>query len=298
MEVEKYAHSGWLFSWKKKLLRLSKEQDEIIIWSPHGMKAFKKAVVPIRELVGVTYGAYTCTFKNLSPVNLPPNWAAFSLIGRDRTYDFSAREPDVVECCVRTLQRLLYERRSSPILDSSHSSLSNHMPACHHGPSKGHKTHMACPQMGAFEPWRLGFFLWMRLRFRLQEAAQQRNIRLDHMLWTVFITCAFISTSDVTKAKFIDMAEKLQVEHAFPTQGLESRPQGLEVRDLSAKIKFQKEREMEILKDRYECDIGQFLPHAPAAVHQVDRRRHHSAPSPEPNGGRDSHSPFSSSSAA
>merc|ERR1712146_265641 len=81
------------------------------------------------------------------------------------------------------------------------------------------------------------------------------------------MTCAFLSTSDVTKARFIDMAEKLQEEHKI------GMPKGTEVRDLSAKMKFQKEREMDIVKDRYECNIHVFLPHAPQAVATVGASR-------------------------
>lgn len=147
---------------------------------------------------------------------------------------------------MRTFQQLVWKRRA--VLKDHH-----------------HHANLICPSLGAFEPWPLGFFLWMRLRFRLQEEAQKRNLRPDHMLWTVFMKCAFLTTNEVQKARFIDMAEKLQNEHAFEA--------GLgEMRDLSVKIRFQKEREMDIVKNRYECNIATFLPRAPSAV--VGGERH------------------------
>jgi len=38
------------------------------------------------------------------------------------------------------------------------------------------------------------------------------------------------------------------------------------MRDLYLKIRFQKERVLEIVEDRYECHIHTFLPRAPSAV--------------------------------
>jgi len=244
--------------------------------------------VPVNDILGVVFGAYTCTFKKQRTVDLPPHWAAFSLVGRSRTYDFSARDPEVVECCVRMLQRVVWDRRSpfcSPALgmlpeggsEAVHSSDNGGdasqesrqgtpaISASASGTSGASASGPPCPDLGAFEPWPLGFFLWMRLRFRLQEEAQKKSLSPDQMLWTVFMRCAFLSSDEVSKARFIDMAEKLQQENDFRD------PSGAEMRELSLKIRFQKEREMDIVKDRYECHIETFLPRAPRAV--VGRRQ-------------------------
>jgi len=255
VQVDKYCYSGWLFSRKKKLLRLSKDKEELIFGAMH--HSAWQVTVPLKELIGVVFGAYTLTFKKQSAKSSPPHWAAFSLVARDRTYDFSCRDPEIVECCVRTFQQLIWDRRYSLAIGKSPK------------PSIAIKCGRAeeiidrdrdiiCPGLGAFRPWPTGFFLWMRLRFRLQEEAQKRNLEPDHMLWTVFMRAAFLSDNEVTKARFIDMAEKLQTEHAFTLAN--------EMRDLSVKIQFQKEREMDIVKDRYECHIDTFLPSAPTAV--------------------------------
>jgi len=253
VEVDKYCYNGWLFSCKKKLLKLSQNRQELHFWPLHRSEAWK-VTVPIRDLIGVVFGAYTCTFKKQSSSTLPPHWAAFSLISRSRTYDFSARDPEVVESCVRTFQQLIWDKRATLQLSSS---------------CQEERARVIAPSLGAFEPWSFGFFLWMRLRFRLQEEAVKRSLRSNHMLWIVFMKCAFLSTSEVTKARFIDMAEKLEKE-TFMRESTQGGPNGgTEMRELSVKIQFQKEREMDIVKDRYECRIDTFLPRAPAAVKGV-----------------------------
>lgn len=288
VEVDKYSYNGWLVKRKRKLLRLSKDHREVQLWQKHS--ASRVQMVPVNEILGVVFGAYTCTFKKQRSVDMPPHWAAFSLVGRTRTYDFSARDPEVVECCVRMLQRVVWDRRSpycrpgragsaaeggpgqdasslrEPAASDFGESASASLPSANASVSSTGSS-PPCPDLGAFEPWPLGFFLWMRLRFRLQEEAQKKSLGPDHMLWTVFMRCAFLSSDEVSKARFIDMAEKLQQENNF------SDLSGAEMRELSLKIRFQKEREMDIVKDRYECHIETFLPRAPRAV--VRRRLTH-----------------------
>lgn len=245
VEVDKYCYSAWFFSRKRKRLRLRREQDELMIcfWPAHRSSSWKISV-PVRDIIGVVFGAYTCTFKRQSNQNMPPHWAAFSLVGRHRTYDFAARDPEVVECCVRTFQKAICEKRSE-MIERGRLGI----------PIKD----LACPDLGTFDPWPLGFFLWMRLRFRLQDEASKRRLGVDHMLWIVFMKCAFLTSDERSKARFIDMAEQLHRDGTF-------EPGSTEMRDLSTKIQFQKDREMAIVKDRYECRVDTFLPRAPTAV--------------------------------
>merc|ERR1711879_846327 len=112
VEVDKYSYNGWFFNRSKKFLKLSDDRQEFSFWSKHRSRHFQVAV-PISDILGVVFGAYTCTFKKQRHVDQPPHWSAFSLIGRTRTYDFSAHDPQIVECCVRTLQQVIWDKRTA-----------------------------------------------------------------------------------------------------------------------------------------------------------------------------------------
>jgi len=239
------------------MLRLSEDNEELQYWSKR-RSSLKSISIPVSDVHGVVFGAYTCTFKKQKPTDLPPNWAAFSLIGDVRSFDFSARVPEVVECCVLGLQQIVWERRQIEKAQALATS--------------------AIMKNFAFEPWPPGFFLWMRLRFRLQEQAAKRVMAPDHMLWIVFMKCAFSSQSEFSKGRFINMAEKLQNENNFDPRfdpGLASGA-GLErsgeiVKGSAqfpgrAKLEFQKERVKLIVDDEYRCPMHRFLPGAPQAV--------------------------------
>jgi hypothetical protein len=257
VEVDKYCYGGSLFSRKRKLMRLSEDQEELYFWTRHRSSKWQ-VTVSLKDIFGVVFGAYTCTFKKQTATNMPPHWSAFSLIGRGRTYDFSARDPDVVECCVRTLQQLVWERRGGIQALPTDKSRSWE-------PHQSSHSIVSMPSIKPFEPWPVGFFLWMRLRFRLQQEAQKRSLGPEYMLWTVFMRCAFLSTNEVTKARFIDMAEKLIQELGLTSSS------GMQ--ELSVKINFQKDRQMDIVKDRYVCRIENFMPRAPSGVVGGSRER-------------------------
>merc|ERR1719161_1396588 len=74
------------------------------------------------------------------------------------------------------------------------------------------------------------------------------------------MNCAFSTSSETSKRRFLVMAKRLESDYQFD---MESNAMS---RDLSAKIRFQKMRVEDILKDKYECCIHQYLPRAPPAV--------------------------------
>lgn len=259
--VDKYCYGVALAKRRGKVLRLSEDNQELQYWprsvssalSLWSSPADEKYDVPrnkdsvlLNEIIGVIFGAYTCTFKKLKPNSLPPHWASFSLVATSRTYDFSSSNPYVVECCVRGLQQLVWDRRSiAP--ESSFSSVSA----------------APTPLTVGAKPWPHGFFLWMRLRFRLQEQAQNSCLGPDHMLWIVLMRCAFKSSDEVSKLRFMEMAEKLYPEDNPKTS---STSKANEIQEERLRIRFQKQRAKDIVEDHYACHIHQFLPHAPSAV--------------------------------
>lgn len=245
--VDKYCFGHCVVSRKKKVLKVDLDKGVLEIW-PTGEKWFRKkvaSIVDLSSLTGVVFGAYTYTFKKQREKNCPPCWSTFSLIGTHRTYDFSSRLPEVVESAVRGLQQIIWDMTRVPAtLQPDLSALSVKRD------DGGH----------VFRPMDLGFFLWMRMRFRLQEAAGEQNIGSDFMLWMVFMRCAFRSTSEIQKQRFIHMAHKLHqppwqlpVEDQWANQTL-------------AKVQFQRDRVVAMVSDSYDCKIHMFLPRAPHAV--------------------------------
>jgi len=231
VEVDKYCYGFSLLKRTRKMIRLI-DDAELRYWSKN--KSSSSAVsVPMDAFRGVVFGAYTITFKRQRR-NMPPHWAAFSLVGNVRTWDFSACSPETVECCVLGLQHVIWERSQS------------------------------IPQsvFPSWKPWPLGCFLWMRLRFRLQEQAQKGCVVLGQALWIVFMQCAFTCSDDHSKSRFIDMARKLMLDHDDIRQvdGTE------EMRNLQLKMRFQKERVQAIIQDRYECQLRAVLPRAPVSI--------------------------------
>jgi len=245
IEVDKYCYHSSPINRRRKVLQLSEDKGTLQYWPRSRPRSWAK-VVQLKEILGVVFGAYTHTFKKQRASEVPPHWASFSLVGLDRSYDFSAKIPDTVECCIRGFQQVLWKRQQQAIA----ASLSAPNPV----------SAQPMRQFTAAEPWSLGLFLWMRLRFRLQEEAQKRSLGPDHMLWVVFMHCAFKSSDELTKARFIHMAEGLKDQYQFRVDV------GPDMRDLYLKIRFQKERVLEIVEDRYECHIHTFLPRAPSAV--------------------------------
>eukprot|EP00747_Dinoflagellata_sp_TGD_P193171 gnl/TRDRNA2_/TRDRNA2_58994_c0_seq1.p1 gnl/TRDRNA2_/TRDRNA2_58994_c0~~gnl/TRDRNA2_/TRDRNA2_58994_c0_seq1.p1 ORF type:complete len:419 (+),score=73.07 gnl/TRDRNA2_/TRDRNA2_58994_c0_seq1:58-1314(+) len=244
LEVHKYCYGRALTSRKRKVLRLSTDNTSLQFW-PLSSSPSHGHSVSLSDISGVVFGAYTCTFKKQKAENLPPHWAAFSLISPARTYDFSAPRPEVVECCITGLQQALWQkRREDPSLTPP-------------------RIDINAPNVGKtlFKPWPLGFFLWMRLRFRLQEQAQKEKLAPDHMLWVIFMRCAFKSEDELSKGRFIDMAEKLQTQCEFSADEEKG-----EMKNLGMRYRFQKQRVLQIVEDTYHCQMNTFLPRAPAAL--------------------------------
>ncbi|CAE8715375.1 unnamed protein product, partial [Polarella glacialis] len=109
VEVSKYSYYlHWLHP-KLKILRLSEDRSTLVV-TPKRLvltrgRIAKAVHIPITEISGVVQGAYTSTFKSLRAASKPPHWAAFSIIGACRTFDFSAEIALVVEACVLGLQQ-------------------------------------------------------------------------------------------------------------------------------------------------------------------------------------------------
>lgn len=240
-EVDKYCYNNAWPSRRRKYLGLSKDNLSVEFWPQYrGAEGQAHATqVPFAHIVGVVFGAYTVTFKRLRSSDMPPEWAAFSLVCRDRTYDFSARLPEAVECSITGFQELIWRSR----LQDPQSTLD------------------ASPVAAPSKPWQTGFFLWMRLRFRLQEAAQKARLHPHHELWIVLVRCAFQSSDAHTKHRFLDMASKLQ--HIF---NIDPKNLTADMHAIALTLNFQKERVQEIIEDRYECNTLSFLPQAPPAI--------------------------------
>jgi hypothetical protein len=255
VEVDKYCyHTSWIGR-RAKILRLSDDESRIQFWpSRWGARGASSAVtVVFSELLGIVFGAYTCTFKRQRASELPPHWSAFSLVAEHRTYDFSSASPIVVECCVRGLQELFIQR----------------------------KAESASPLDGvvSLQPFPLGLFLWMRVKFRLQEHAQQCSLRTYSMLWKVFMQCALRSPNEISKHRFISMAERLQTKFDFDPQ-----KRGTDMQDLSIRMNFQKERVMKIVGDQWVCNIEDVLPRIPAALFASKSGSGSGLPSPSGRG--------------
>merc|ERR1719453_1709046 len=116
VKTEKYTYGPALIPRKQKFLWLSKDYQDLY-YRPKSRKgapltpgAAGTVTVPLSEALGIVYGAYTATFKKLKLQDVPPHWAAFSIVSRYRTYDFTCRSPEAVEACVMGLQHVIYER--------------------------------------------------------------------------------------------------------------------------------------------------------------------------------------------
>lgn len=237
IKTDKYSHGPAWIKRKQKVIWLSEDYQDLF-YRPKNRKSPSCIVtVPLSEALGVVYGAYTSTFKQLKDSAMPPHWAAFSLVSRYRTYDFSARSAEAVEACVMGLQHIIYERRQDK--------------------------HASSSRMTALEPWTLGFFLWMRLRFRLQEEAVKANTDPTRMLWIVFMRCAFACPEENSKRRFIGMAKRLERD----LKGSKK----VEDLDISTKesrymrVLCQKNRAENIIKGVWYCMIEQYIPYTAKA---------------------------------
>lgn len=243
--VDKYCFGHCVVNRKKKVLKLNLEKHVLEIW-PVGRKWFRKreaSIIEIAGLAGVIFGAYTYTFKKQRDSNCPPCWSTFSLVGAHRTYDFSSRLPEVVESAVRGLQQIIWDLTGIPRAPDP-------LPPGIEGEDGSR----------AVPPMNLGFFLWMRMRFRLQEAAGDQGIGPNYMLWMLFMGCAFRSKSEIQKQRFIHMAHKLhQTPWDLPKES-DWANQTL------AKVQFQRDRVVAMVSHSYDCKIHTFLPRAPHAV--------------------------------
>lgn len=261
VDVEKYSFGRALLGHRKrKRLRLSADNHEIL-YGPrtegadpeedYSKFAKNAAAVPINEILGVVFGAYTCTFKKQKPRHIPPHRSAFSLIGRHRTYDFRSDDPEVVETCILGIQQLTWDLARET------------------GTTR-HK----------LPPWSLGAFLWMRLRFRLQETARKAGTDMAQMLWIVFMRCAFAEENILVKRRFLEMAGYLERRYGLERgQGASTGMSAEHLRTL-----YQRDRAEAILEGHYECKLEQCLPRAPPGVGQDTSGRRRVSPRSESRG--------------
>lgn len=233
IKVEKYCYGQAVVKRKTKLLWLSEDYQDLY-YKRKNSKISSAVAVPLSEALGVVYGAYTSTFKRQKDSDMPPHWAAFSIVSRYRTYDFSAHHSQAVEAAVMGLQQVIWERRQDK--HESGSSI----------------------KMSPLKPWSLGFFLWMRLRFRLQEHALKAKTDPNHMLWIVFMRCAFACPEENSKRRFIGMAKRLEKD-------LKLMQGSWEVGDIDPahmRTLCQKNRAENIIKGVWYCMIDQYIPHS------------------------------------
>merc|ERR1712014_475119 len=99
------------------------------------------------------------------------------------------------------------------------------------------------------------------------EEAGKDQLGPDQMLWIVFMRCAFLSSHELAKSRFTNMAKKLQDEYEKTHNGVKLALDGDgEIKEICNRITFQRERVLQIVEDRYVCQIQSFLPRAPSAV--------------------------------
>eukprot|EP00927_Polykrikos_kofoidii_P038547 TRINITY_DN32953_c0_g1_i1.p1 TRINITY_DN32953_c0_g1~~TRINITY_DN32953_c0_g1_i1.p1 ORF type:complete len:307 (-),score=27.76 TRINITY_DN32953_c0_g1_i1:71-991(-) len=224
LELDKYPYHTSIMGRRKQVLSLD-EDGETLLFRPKRLSKSWSVSVSLSEIRGIVFGANTSTFKRLKASDVPPHWAAFSLICRRRTYDFSCSSSDVVESCVRGLQQVLWQRR----------------PASPRGIS---------PTF----PWPLGLYLWMRLRLRLQDAACKSTLSVEHQLWIVFTSCSLKSSDELTKSRFMFMAGSLSEKYRF------DYAKNTDLKDIHHKILFQRDRINDIDENRYASQIQCSLP--------------------------------------
>eukprot|EP00916_Digyalum_oweni_P007786 GHVL01013098.1.p1 GENE.GHVL01013098.1~~GHVL01013098.1.p1 ORF type:complete len:282 (-),score=26.30 GHVL01013098.1:777-1622(-) len=135
----------------------------------------KEKHVKLSTIIGIIFGACSWTFKRISPASRPPNWAAFSLITEERTYDFVCYHPNIIECCVLGLQELIQR------------------------PFNRHALYKVLD----FHVLSLGEFLWMRARFKLNEMATLEGVTETLMLWVILMKSALQATNVAHKIRFL-----------------------------------------------------------------------------------------------
>ncbi|CEM31327.1 unnamed protein product [Vitrella brassicaformis CCMP3155] len=184
----------------------SQGQESVTDETRRCFRTIKWKKVLLEDVLGVVFGAYTFTFKRLQADFRPPHWAAFSLVLKSRTYDFSCAHRSAIECFTIGLQELL--------------------------PEEGK------PSLMRLRPVRLGPFLWMSARHRLHSLAAMEDLSLPLTLWIVLIQSALQSPNLHTKGICIIAALHLEKKHPTNLEDLPPQYRSLPYRKARAEQVF------------------------------------------------------------